>query len=218
MGVFLAGTGVLDMIFAFITFLSKELGGYGWALVALGVITRLALAPLYQAQIDQMKKMQKVKPLMDKLQKKYKDNPEELSKRMMDLFKQHNVNPFGGCLVAILQLPILIAIYRAIQVNINVFENQSFLWITSLAKPDLLLFTIYIISMYLTMELTPSPGISQEEKARMRTTNIFMILFLAFLLRNFASAFILYWLAYNLASLIHTLIAYRPEVSTESAS
>ena len=201
--------GITSGIAEFIVYLSKILGGYGWAFIALGVLTRLLIAPFYHMQMQQMKKMQKIKPYLDALQKKYADNQEELTRKTMELFQQHKVNPFSGCLLAILQIPFLIAIYRAIYANLEMFKGKTFLWIKDLSQPDLILFALYVLSMYLSMEMTPTEGVSEEEMARMKRFNLIFILFFAVLLYKFASAFILYWFSFNVVGMIHTWILHN---------
>ncbi len=209
--------GITAHVADFIKWLAENVGGYGWAMVLLGIITKLLLLPLYHKQLEQMKAMQKVQPYLQELQKKYKDNQEELARRTVELFRQHNVNPFGGCLLTLLQFPILIVIYRAIYLDKSAFEGVKFLWIKDLAQPDLLLFLIYMLSMYLSFELTPTYT-TPEERARTRTMNTFMLIMFAFILYKFPSAFILYWLSFNLVSTLHTFLFFGLNLAVESGT
>ena len=212
--------GIIAQVADGIRWLADNFGGYGWAMILLGVITKVALIPFYQKQLEHMRDM-KIQPYLKELQEKYKDDQEELTKRTLELFKQHNINPLGGCLVALLQFPILIVIYRAIYVAKSSFEGIGFLWIKDLSKPDLLLFLIYMVSMYFSFELTPTYG-DKEEKVRSRSMNLIMLLLFSFIFYKFPSAFILYWLSFNLTSMIHTgvfwLMNLKPSVQGGSSS
>jgi YidC/Oxa1 family membrane protein insertase len=89
-------------------------GSYGWAIICLTLVIKLALMPLTVAQFKSMLGMQKLQPRLKELQDRYKGKPEELNKRVMALYQEHKVNPFGGCLPLIIQLPFLFALYQAL--------------------------------------------------------------------------------------------------------
>ncbi len=95
-------------------FLYEHTGSYGWAIIALTLIVKLVLHPLTRRQLRSMKEMQKLQPHLQALQRKFKDDPQRLNKEMMDLYRAHGVNPFGGCLPMLLQMPVLFALYRVL--------------------------------------------------------------------------------------------------------
>jgi len=89
-------------------------GSYGWAIVFLTLIIRMVLLPLTMQSYYSMKSMQKIQPKLKKLQERYKGKPEELNKRMIELYREHKVNPLGGCLPLLVQMPFLFALYAAL--------------------------------------------------------------------------------------------------------
>ncbi len=105
---------LVTQIAALLRFLYEFTGSYGWAIIALTLIVKLVLHPLTRRQLRSMKEMQKLQPHLQALQRKYKDDPQRLNKEMMDLYRAHGVNPFGGCLPMLLQMPVLFALYRVL--------------------------------------------------------------------------------------------------------
>jgi YidC/Oxa1 family membrane protein insertase len=161
-----------------------------------------------------MKEMQKIQPELKELQKKYKDNPQKMQTEQMDLFKRHNVNPLGGCLPIVIQMPILWAIFVAIKkmAEQGLFGSETFLWIGgplskiypawfagSLAEKDIPLVVLYGFSMYLSQKLTVTDASAEGTQKMM---NIIMPVAFTFILWNFPSALILYWLMFNIFSII----------------
>ena len=104
---------------------------YGWDMVLLALIVRLALFPLAQQQFKSMAEMQKVQPLLKAIQAKHKGNPQELQAATMALYKEHGVNPLAGCLPMLIQLPLLLGLFYAINSQIGKFADAKFLWIGS---------------------------------------------------------------------------------------
>jgi len=95
-------------------FLYLVTGSYGWAIILLTLAIKLLLHPLTRKQLRSMREMQKLQPHLQALQRKYADDPQRLNREMMDLYRAHGVNPFGGCLPMLLQMPVLIALYRVL--------------------------------------------------------------------------------------------------------
>jgi YidC/Oxa1 family membrane protein insertase len=89
-------------------------GSYGWAIICLTLVIKLALMPLTVTQFKSMLGMQKLAPRLKEIQERYKGKPEELNKRVMALYQEHKVNPFGGCLPLLIQLPFLFALYQTL--------------------------------------------------------------------------------------------------------
>jgi YidC/Oxa1 family membrane protein insertase len=112
-------------------------GNYGIAIILLTIVVRLCLFPLSRKQAKAAKKMQDLQPHMIELKAKYKDEKEQLTKETFALYKRHGVNPMGGCLPALIQLPILIGLWQALNSSVAL-RQSSFLWIDNLAAPDML--------------------------------------------------------------------------------
>jgi len=118
-------------------FLYRLLHNWGWAIIVLSVLIYLALFPLTLKQLRSMKAMQVLQPAIEELRIKYKDNPQKLNREILELYRQHKINPLGGCLPMILQLPIFLALYQVLMRSVAL-KGSSFLWIKDLSKPDCL--------------------------------------------------------------------------------
>src|SRR6056297_2886401 len=134
-------------------FLNGIVHNYGVTIILFTLIIKLLLYPLTAKQTKSMKAMQDLKPKMDKIKKKYADNKEKQQEEMMKLYKENNVNPAAGCLPMILQLAILIPLYRSIYGLGDILSESSFLWIGnltngSLAEPDVAIVIINALAMF----------------------------------------------------------------------
>ena len=119
----------------FLNIFHKISGNYGIAIILLSILVSFALYPFTMKSFKSMKEMQILQPKIDRLRKDHKDNPQKLNKEIMELYKKHKVNPFGGCLPMLLQMPIFIALYQAFSRAIEL-NGASFLWIEDLSGPD----------------------------------------------------------------------------------
>src|SRR4029077_18974828 len=116
---------VLDFINAHITH------NYGWSMLALALAATTAMTPLYMQMFRNLKEMQAIQPYIKRLQEKFKDDKSKLAEEQMKLFREHNINPFGGCLPTLIQLPIFFAIYKAIRSHTAQFAHAGWMWIGS---------------------------------------------------------------------------------------
>ena len=202
---------------------------YGWALIALAAIVRLAMWPLSNIQFRSMAEMQKVQPLVKQIQAKFKGDPQAQNAAMMALYKEHKVNPMAGCLPMLLPMPILIGLFWAIQNMItvkgpNAFADEHWLWIgsavskaypqifaSSLGHPDIFLLGLYTISMYFTVRYG-SPPSSDPQQAQTQKMRAFispaMIAFFGFKYQ-WASALYIYWLATNVFTVGQQYLMFR---------
>ncbi len=132
---------LLDRIYALTANVSAWFGGkrgsYGIAIILLTITVRLMLFPLSRKQAISAKKMQDLQPAITALKEKYKDDKERFAKEQFALFKRHGVNPLGGCLLGIIQLPIFVGLWQALN-NSVALRHAPFLWIDNLAAPDML--------------------------------------------------------------------------------
>ena len=115
--------------------LQKVFKNYGVAIIVLTALINLILFPLTRVSYMSMKRMQLVQPQMNKLKEQYKKNPEKLNKETMELYRKHKVNPFGGCLPMLMQIPIFIALYVALSKSV-ILINSKLLWVKDLSSPD----------------------------------------------------------------------------------
>lgn len=195
-------------------------GSYGLALVLFAVIVKVLLYGPTQQQYKSMKDLQKIQPEMEELQKKYKQDPEEMNKAMMELYQRHGVNPLGGCLPLLIQMPILFGIWRAIMSEPQLFSNAYFLWIhpgplqsifpdlfaSSLAGRDLPLILFYGLTMYLSQALTP-----MQSKGGQKHLGLIMSLMFSYMMwvYEWPCALILYWSVFSFLTIIQQSIIMR---------
>lgn len=197
---------------------------YGFALILLAVMVKVLLFPFARKQYKSQREMQQLQPKIKELQKQYKGKAVELNQKTMELYKEHGVNPFGGCLPTLFQFPFLIFVYAAIREYEPAFAHGSFLWIGSdlarqhpgifglnLALPDIPLLVMYTLTNYVTMRMTPAADPQQQQQQSsmaLMTSGIFFYMFLSY---RWSSAFVLYWLALNILSIWQTYeYVYKP--------
>lgn len=127
-----------SLILAFMKFLHGFIANYGVIIVIISVLSKLVFWPLSEKSFKSMREMQLVQPLMQELRKRYANDPKELNRQMMQLYKQRGVNPMGGCMPLLVQMPIFVALYSVLRSNIELRNAPFFLWIDNLAAPDVL--------------------------------------------------------------------------------
>lgn len=181
---------------------------YGIAIILLTVLIKLVLLPFSFMQINSMKKMQEITPLQQKLQQKYKNDKEKLNQEIMKLYQENKVNPLGGCLPLLIQLPIILALFRVFQSYD--FAGASFLWIPNLSKPDptYILPILAAVTTYIQTKVSTPPGTSNQQTASM---NIVMPLMIGWFSIKFAAGLALYWVVSNVVQIIQQLIFMRPQ-------
>jgi YidC/Oxa1 family membrane protein insertase len=215
---------LVNMLGGVLTGIHHIIPSYGWALIALALVVRVVLWPLSDMQFRSMAEMQKVQPLVKALQAKYKSDPQAQNTAMMALYKEHKVNPLAGCIPMLIQFPILIGLYWAIQGQLASFQNEHWLWIgsaiskhwpsvfaTSLAVPDVVLLVLYVVSMYFTVRYGSPPSQDPQQAQTQKIMAIVspaMIAFFGFKYR-WASALYIYWLALNVFTVAQQYVMFR---------
>ncbi|MDD4202066.1 MAG: membrane protein insertase YidC [Candidatus Omnitrophica bacterium] len=203
--------GISSLLLSLLAFIFKIVHNWGVAIIVVTIIINAALLPLTKKSMSSMYKMQELQPHMERLRQLHKDNPQKLNKEMMELYKEYNVNPFGGCLPMLLQFPIFIAFYQALMRSTEL-KNASFLWIKDLSGPDAL-FTfsqkipilgqsfnllpiITLILMIVQQKVTTAgqKNISPEMAQQQKMMALIFPLFFGVILYNFSSGLVLYWL------------------------
>ena len=187
---------------------------YGVAIIILTLLVKLVLWPLGQKSYKSMNEMKKIQPLMKEIREKYKDDKQRMNKEVMGLYRTYKVNPLGGCLPMVVQLPVFFALYRMLYEAIELRHAPFFLWIDDLSAPDRLFrfdFTVPFMeppfgipvltivmgaSMLLQQKMSPPMGDATQAKMMMFMPIIFTVIFI-----NFSSGLVLYWLVNNLLSI-----------------
>jgi YidC/Oxa1 family membrane protein insertase len=183
-----------------LNFFYRFFGNYGIAIILITVIIKILFWPLTHKSFQSMKDMQKLQPEMQKLKEKYKDKKEELNREIMALYKKYNVNPLGGCLPILLQIPVFIALYSVLQDSIELrHANFISFWINDLAAPDPTYVSPLLMgaSMFYQQKMTPSTADPAQAKMMLMMPIVFTFMFL-----NFPSGLVLYWLVNNVLSII----------------
>jgi len=187
---------------------------YGLAILILTVLIKILFWPLTHKSYKSMKEMQKIQPLMAKIREKYKGNKEQMNREMMQLYKTYKVNPMGGCLPMLIQIPVFLALFRILSSSIELRHAPFGLWILDLSAPDRLFHFPFQIpfmappsgipvltllmgaSMFLQQKMSPAPGDPTQAKVMMFLPLIFTFVFI-----NFPSGLVLYWLTNNILSI-----------------
>jgi YidC/Oxa1 family membrane protein insertase len=192
-------------------FLHRFTGNYGVAIIILTVIIKLLFFPLTKKSFESMRAMQKLQPEMAKIRERLSDKPEEVNREIMELYKRHKVNPLSGCLPMVLQMPVFIGLYSALQNAIELRHAPFIGWITDLSAPDRLgaiqlpfvdhpgipVLTLTMgISMFLQQWMTPSAADPSQQRVMMIMPLMFTFMFI-----NFPAGLTLYWLANNVLTI-----------------
>lgn len=207
-----------------LNFLYKFVGNYGLAIILVTVVIKLLFWPISQKGMESMKTLQKIQPKMAKLREKYKDDKVRQQQEMMKLYQTYKVNPLGGCLPMLLQIPVFFALYKVLLQSIELRHAPFLLWITDLAAPDRLfigfdipwLHGIPVLtllmggSMFLQQKMTPTTGDPTQAKIMLFMPVIFTFMFL-----NFASGLVLYWLVNNLLTIGQQYLVNQKAVPAE---
>ncbi|UCD35477.1 MAG: membrane protein insertase YidC [Nitrospiraceae bacterium] len=181
-------------LFWVLKFLYRFFGNYGWAIIALTIAVRVPFIPILHKSQKSMKKMQKIQPLMAEIKEKYKKDSAKMQKEMMAIYKKHKVNPVGGCLPMLLQIPVFIALYNVLLKAIELRGAPFVLWITDLAAKDpyYVMPIVMGLTMVIQQKMTPSAMDPKQAKMMMLMPIVFTFMFL-----TFPSGLVLYWLVNN---------------------
>jgi YidC/Oxa1 family membrane protein insertase len=172
---------------------------YGWVLVIFGVMVRALLWPLNQRAMESSIRMQAAAPVIKQVQDRYKNEPERLQREMLRVYKEHNVNPLGGCLPMLLPMPVLFALFFVFANTIE-FRGVPFLWIPDLARPD----TFYIIPLIMGLSMFVLSKVGQigvPPNPQTKTMVYFMPVFMTILFLRFASGLNIYYAVSNIFSI-----------------
>ena len=201
-----------------LNFFHGFVGNYGIAIILLTVLIKGAFWPITQKGMKSMKNMQKLQPKVAKLKEKFKGDPQKMNQEMMALYKTYKVNPLGGCLPLVLQIPFFFALYKVLLMSIELRHAPFMLWINDLAAPDRLwvgfdipflhgipvLTLLMGASMYLQQKMTPTTADPTQARIMQMLPIIFTFMFI-----NFASGLVLYWFVNNLLSILQQQLINR---------
>ncbi len=195
-------------------FLYGFIPNYGVAIIILTILMKLLLWPLGTKSYKSMNEMKKLQPIMTEIREKYKGDKKRMNQEIMGLYKTYKINPMGGCLPMIAQIPVFFALYRMLYEAIELRHAPFFGWINDLSAPDRLFRFDFAVpfmeppygipvltlvmggTMFLQQKMTPSPGDPSQAKMMMLMPVVFTFIFI-----NFSSGLVLYWLINNILSI-----------------
>ncbi|WP_461833892.1 membrane protein insertase YidC [Desulfothermus sp.] len=190
-----------------LNFFYKYTHNYGIAIIILTIVIKILFWPLSHKSYKSMEQMKKIQPLMQQLKEKYKDDKQKLNEELMRLYKTYKINPAGGCIPMLLQIPVFIALYEALLGAIELRHSPfiyhlpftNIIWLADLSAKDPLYITPILmgVTMFLQQKMTPSAGDPTQAKLM-----LLMPVFLTFLFLNFPSGLVIYFITNNVLSII----------------
>ncbi len=173
-------------------------GNWGWAIILLTVLIKLVFFPLSAASYKSMARMKEVQPRLMAMREQYKSEPQKLNQAMMEMYRKEKINPLGGCLPVVIQIPVFIALYWVLLSSVEMRGAPWVLWIHDLSVPDpyYILPVIMAISMFVQTKLNPTPPDPIQAKVMMYMPIIFSVMFFFF-----PAGLVLYWVVNNLLSI-----------------
>ena len=201
---------LVDFVVHVLNAIYGVVGNYGVAIIIVTILMRIIVFPLTLKQEKSMKKMRELQPELEKIKEKYKDNPQEYQQKTAELYRESGVNPFGGCLPLLIQMPVFVALYWAFIGN-TIPADAKFLWFT-LKQPDRLFmmgnFAFNLLPIlnvgvtYIQQKIMASATSGQESNQQMQTMLYMMPIMMLFIFYNMPSGVTLYYLVSGALSLV----------------
>jgi YidC/Oxa1 family membrane protein insertase len=238
---------VARAMLAILHFFHGIVGNYGVAIIMLTVLVRGAMFPISYKQTQNMARMQALKPEMDRISEKYKNDMQKRSQAIQELYRKHNINPLGGCLPLFLQLPIFIGLYRALMVDVELrlspLFSDAIRWCSNLAAPDMFynwswfmpdfitsgqgflglgpylnLLPIVTVALFLVTQKMAMPAPTNEQAAMQQKMMKWMTIFMGLLFFKVASGLCLYFIASSLWGIGERKMLPKSQAADTSAS
>lgn len=198
--------GIAEILLMIMRWFYLITGNWGFSIILLTIMVRIILHPLNVKQVNSMKQMNIIQPQVNAMREKYKTDPQKMNQEVMKLYKEHNINPLGGCLPMLFQIPVLFALFNVLRTNVEL-KGISFLWIKDLAMPEVIVFggnefnfplLALLISITMWWQQKSMSGGSPEQQQMMW----FMPIFMFFITKSIAAGVLVYWLISTLLSII----------------
>lgn len=210
---------ISQILLQLLEFFYRLVHNWGGAIVILSLVVYILLYPFTLKQMRSIKEMQKLQPHIEELRKTYKDNPQKLNKEIMELYREHKVNPLGGCLPLILQMPIFFALYQALMRSVAL-KGANFLWIKDLSEPDRLFILpvslpilgneinilpiVMTIGMFVQQKIS-TPATSSGSREQQRLMTIIMPFMFGLIFYHMPAGLVLYWFINSTLMLLYQL-------------
>jgi YidC/Oxa1 family membrane protein insertase len=222
-------------------FIFDFVGDYGYSIIIFTILTKILLLPINIKQTESTKRMNELNPKMKEIQEKYKNDKEKMNQKLMELYKEHNYNPASGCLPALIQMPILFALFYVIQnpvkyvfLDADVYAGiaKNFWWLTDLGKPEMsatlirvagfgvpILAVLSAATTYYQMKMISAPKAKTEKgkedtaaQTQSMMTNIMPIMF-GWITLSVPAGLALYWVAGNVFTIIQQYFMMKPQLA-----
>lgn len=201
-------TFIAEPLFIALSYIHKIVGNWGWAIIFLTILIKAVFYPLSAASYRSMGKMKKLQPRMATLKERYKDDRQKFQVEMMALYKKEKVNPAGGCLPMLIQIPVFIALYWVLLESVEIRHAPFALWWVDLSAKDpyYVLPVLMGLTQFLMMKLNPAPMDDIQKKVMM-----IMPFALMFLFMTFPQGLVLYWVVNNILTMTQQWFNYRQQ-------
>ncbi len=205
---------IAKIFFHVLNFLFSITKNYGLAIIMLTILIQIILFPLTRKSLQSMESMKRIQPELKLLQTKYKNDPKKLNIEIMNLYKSKKVNPFGGCLPMIIQMPIFIALFMMLRGAVELRHAPFILWIKDLSQPDTLFHTaglgIHILPILMGLFMFIQQKMTSADPSHKTMMAMMPILFV-FIFWSFPSGLVLYWLMSNILTILEHLFIFRKQ-------
>ena len=191
----------------FLSFLYGFIPSWGLVIIIFSIILKTLLYPLTHKSFESTTKMQKIQPLTKELQAKYKGDPQKMNAELKKLYKEHGVNPLGGCLPMLLQMPVIFALYPLLRYSISL-RQASFGWLPDLSEPDPIWALPILMAVFMFVQqklMAPSKatldGMDDKQKAQQQSQKMmmyFMPIMMFFIFKGLSSGLVLYWTVFSI--------------------
>ncbi|BDT79993.1 membrane protein insertase YidC [Polynucleobacter yangtzensis] len=185
-------------IFWLLDNIHSYVGNWGWSIILLTILIKLVFFPLSAASYKSMARMKEVQPRLVAMKEQYKGEPQKLNQAMMEMYRKEKINPLGGCLPVVIQIPVFISLYWVLLSSVEMRGAPWVLWIHDLSVPDpyYILPVIMAASMFVQTKLNPTPPDPVQAKIMMYMPIVFSVMFFFF-----PAGLVLYWVVNNLLSI-----------------
>jgi len=173
-------------------------GNWGWSIILLTILIKLVFFPLSAASYKSMARMKEVQPRLMAMKEQFKGDPQKLNQAMMEMYRKEKINPLGGCLPVVIQIPVFISLYWVLLSSVEMRGAPWILWVHDLSVPDpyYILPIIMAVSMFVQTKLNPTPPDPVQAKVMMYMPIVFSVMFFFF-----PAGLVLYWVTNNLLSI-----------------
>jgi len=208
---------------ALLKLIHQLIGNYGLSIIVFTILVKLALVPLTIKQTRSMKKIQDVQPKIKEIQEKYKNDPEKMNAKVMELYKEENINPFGGCLPLLIQFPIIIGLFNVLRNPMNYGFTQEiiesgFLWVPSLSRPEPFPYILPLLAGFATYLTSATMGTANNQDPTQNMMKYFFPIMIFWMGRGFPAGLTLYWVVSNLFQVIQQVIITKPHIKLKEGS